>query len=114
MGKKALKEGQNNEGFVVDPHDVEAPPAPGVSWIVIDLSSMSNIDPTGSDKIKALAVEYKNVNINLCVAGPSDSAFEKMQRWGMCEGENGVRVFTNVHEAVTTIKHEALTNPGQA
>jgi len=32
---------------------------------------MSSIDPSGVDKIKSLAHEYKHVDITVCIAGAS-------------------------------------------
>lgn len=65
--------GFTNMGFMGDNLAETGRPerSTNVSCIVLDLSAMSSIDPAGVDKIKALAEEYRHVDITVCVAGGS-------------------------------------------
>jgi hypothetical protein len=65
--------GVTNMGFMGDNFAQIAMPERNskISCVVLDLSAMSSIDPSGVDKIKALAGEYRHVDITVCIAGGS-------------------------------------------
>ncbi|XP_059491144.1 solute carrier family 26 member 6-like [Neocloeon triangulifer] len=94
--------GVTNFGFMGDNLGrSEAPPAePKILCIILDLSALSSIDPAGSDKIKSLAHDYKQVDITVCIAGGSAQALEKMKKCELFEGEDAVPAFPTVHDAV--------------
>ncbi|XP_065348885.1 prestin-like [Cloeon dipterum] len=83
---------EHSSNIVADPNRI---------WcIILDLSAMNNIDPAGSDMIKSLAHDYKQIDITVCIAGGSDNEFDRMKEWKLFEGDDAVHVFTSVHDAV--------------
>ncbi|XP_015514317.1 solute carrier family 26 member 6-like isoform X1 [Neodiprion virginianus] len=75
--------------------------------IILDLSAMSYIDPSGINTLRFLTTEFEKIEVPVYLAGCSGPVFEQIVKCDQFQNkEPSFRIFVGVHDAVTFIQHE--------
>ncbi|XP_046682186.1 anion exchange transporter-like isoform X2 [Homalodisca vitripennis] len=70
-----------------------------ITFLVLDLTGLQYVDPSGAEAIKALASELAARSTSIYLAGPSGSVCDVLQRCGVLNVA-GLLCFPTVHDAV--------------
>lgn len=92
--KKILKEGSNVNNKVYSIEIIEK-----VRYVILDISGIHYVDPSGAKAIKTVAEEFHELNIPLYIAGTSEPVYESFRQNGLVEA-NVFTFFPTVHDAV--------------
>ncbi|XP_012269237.2 solute carrier family 26 member 6-like isoform X2 [Athalia rosae] len=75
--------------------------------IIIDLSALSYVDPTGINTLKFLASEFEKIEVPIYLAGCSGPVFEQIVKCDLLDKTNPrFKIFAAVHDAVSFTQHE--------
>lgn len=70
--------------------------------IIMDMSALSYVDPSGIGVLHAIADEYARINVFVYLAGCSWPVFERILKCDKyAKGEHSFRIFATIHDAVT-------------
>ncbi|XP_055534701.1 sulfate transporter-like [Wyeomyia smithii] len=96
--------------------DDEAKHHPDLRYLVLDCTSISDIDPSAVSSLKLLINELENLAITVLLAGPSCPVYEMMRKCklvGLEECHYYSCVFPTVHDAVVWAKNCMVRCPGR-
>ncbi|XP_046743379.1 solute carrier family 26 member 6-like isoform X3 [Diprion similis] len=75
--------------------------------IILDLSALSYIDPSGINTLRFLTTEFEKIEIPVYLAGCSGPVFEQIVKCDQFQNkEPSFKIFVGVHDAVTFTQHE--------
>ncbi|CAG7728847.1 unnamed protein product [Allacma fusca] len=73
-----------------------------IQWIILDMSSMSSLDPEAARALNALIQKYANEIVQVMITGCADPVLDVMKTCGVLS-QVGIRhVFPTVHDAVVS------------
>ncbi|XP_043289750.1 solute carrier family 26 member 6 [Venturia canescens] len=74
----------------------------GLRCIIMDMSALSYVDPSGIAVLHSIADEYARINVSVYLAGCSWPVFERIIKCDKyAKGEHSFRIFATIHDAVT-------------
>jgi sulfate transporter 4 len=80
--------------------DLKKRRAGDVHYIVLDLSSMSNIDTTAMHVLQDMHLTQKHLSVQLCLANPGINVTERLMKSGLVDVIGRQHVFSSVIDAV--------------
>ncbi|XP_042860868.1 prestin-like [Penaeus japonicus] len=84
---------------------------PDTLWLVLDMSCVSFVDSTGGKMLAELRKELQDVNVNLCLAAPSEKVLKQLDQCGTLDILPKEVLFHSVHDAVTILARPYALTP---
>lgn len=83
-----------------------------VQFIIIDMSALTYIDPTGVKTLRDIVDEYCQIEIPVYLAACTVSVFDNIQKCDIYEkGKPSFRIFATIHDAVFYSQQEHSQRP---
>ncbi|CAB3368392.1 Hypothetical predicted protein [Cloeon dipterum] len=77
-----------------------------VEVIILDVSGVSTIDPSSAQQFSDIRDEYHDIDIKFLIAGCTAPVYEELRKCKLLVGENALRVYPSVHDAVQIYLHQ--------
>ncbi|XKL65796.1 hypothetical protein PGB90_009216 [Kerria lacca] len=81
-----------------------------VRYVIIDISGIHYIDPSGAKMIRTIAEEFREMKIPLYIAGTSDTVYDNFKTNNLME-TNLFLFFPTIHDAVLYAQYTLSINP---
>ena len=79
-----------------------------VQWFVVDAGAITDLDYTAARSVLGLLEQLKGRGVNLIFARVSRYLRSDMDRHGITAAVGEVRIFSTLHEAVATVRDDAM------
>ncbi|XP_021947719.1 prestin isoform X2 [Folsomia candida] len=101
ISKEKINDNVSIDDNLCDFHPAMVQLQESISWIILDFSSVSSIDPAGVKALKSLTKTYLKKDIQLIFVGCAPSLFQVMERCELLSQAGIEHFFSTVHDAVT-------------